>query len=158
MLLLIMFSISVIGSGPSKLAQRIVSLRSAGKACELSKGLLQIGHIQKIHGTPTHHVHSPCTSPHLLIYNWADLGWPGLTLDSTYCPHFTDKEIIEEELFLKAQCWVMTGQCSELGSSNTYHGALSSGFQNISYFVKFYKIINFGKTISFLWKQSMSKI
>ena len=82
MLLLIMFSISVIGSGPSKLAQRIVSLRSAGKACELSKGLLQIGHIQKIHGTPTHHVHSPCTSPRLLIYTWADLGllWIPLTV------------------------------------------------------------------------------
>lgn len=51
----------------------------------------------------------------------------------------------------------MAGQCSVFGSSNTYHGALSSGFQNISYFVKFYKIINFGKTISFLWNQSMSK-
>lgn len=155
MLLLIMFSISVIGSGPSKLAQRIVSLRSAGKARELSKGFLQIGHFQKIHGTPTHHVHSPCTSPRLLIYTWADLGllWIPLTVLI-----LQTKEIIEEELFLKAQYWVMTGQCSELGSSNTYHGALSSGFQNISYFVKFYKIINFGKTISFLWKQSMSKI
>ena len=82
MLLLIMFSISVIGNGPSKIAQRIVSLRSAGKARELSKGLPQIGRIQKIHGTPTHHVHSPCTSPRLLIYTWADLGllWIPLTV------------------------------------------------------------------------------
>ena len=78
MLLPGMLSITVIDSGPSNLAQRIVSLRSAGKAHELSKGLPQTGCIQKIHETPMGV--SPCTSPCFFICTWADLGLPWIPL------------------------------------------------------------------------------
>ena len=117
MLLLITFSITVIGSFSSKLAQRTVLLKSARKAHELSKGLPKTGCIQQTHGTPTHHVHCPCPSPCLLICTWTR--WPGVPLDSIYCPHFTDEGIIEEELFVKAACWIIPSQGSEPGSPNT---------------------------------------